>query len=220
MTILELLLVVACLLVLATVLLPILAAAKRRQSKISCASNLKQINLAFRIWEEDNGGRFPMSVSVTNGGAMELIDAGSLTPCLQCVSNEMSTTKILVCPDDPARAFATNWDDLNNSHVSYFLSADASNDADPNVLLNGDDNFELNGSPVKSGLFNLSSNTLVAWAPGRHSESYRPHSWWFPERFNYGNIGFADGHVEPLGPVSLRDMLQHICPTTNRIAIP
>ena len=49
-----------------------LAAAKRRVSRISCWSNLRQVNIAFQIWAEDNKNRYPMAVSVTNGGAMEL----------------------------------------------------------------------------------------------------------------------------------------------------
>ncbi|HEY1787756.1 MAG TPA: hypothetical protein VGJ73_06345 [Verrucomicrobiae bacterium] len=131
----------------------------------------------------------------------------------------MSTTKILVCPDDPARTFATNFDDLNSLHVSYFLSADASEDH-PNMVLDGDDNLEMNGSPVKSGLFDLSSNALVEWAPGRHSFAYRPHFWSFPKTVYWGNIGFADGSVEPVGPSQLQNQVSSMGQATNRIAIP
>ena len=44
-------------------LLPALAAAKRKAQRINCVNNLKQDGLAFRIWEGDNGDKYPMAVS-------------------------------------------------------------------------------------------------------------------------------------------------------------
>jgi prepilin-type processing-associated H-X9-DG protein len=219
MTFIEVLLVVACVLVLAATLLSVLATVPHRRSRVGCASNLKQINLEFRIWEGDNGNLYPMAVSTSSGGGKESIETGNPGACFQCISNEMNTTKILVCPDDPMRTYATNWDDFNNSHMSYFLSADAREDH-PEMILDSDDNFEVNSSPIKSGLFGLSSNTSVAWAPGRHSDISRPHFWSLPKRINYGNIGFADGSVNQFGPLQLHDLLLQMDPVTNRIAIP
>ena len=40
-------------------LLPALAAAKKKAQKINCINNLKQVGLAFRIWEGDNGDKYP-----------------------------------------------------------------------------------------------------------------------------------------------------------------
>lgn len=162
-----------------------------------------------------------MAVSVTNGGGMELIKTGNLVSCFQATSNEMSTTKILVCPDDPNRTYATNWNDFDSSHVSYFLSADVSNEDNPNMVLDGDDNLKFNGSPVKSGLLNLSSNSLVAWTPGRHSDTFRSHFWSFPKTIYWGNIGMADGSVS-LGQSStdLQQLFKRTGLATNRIVIP
>ena len=36
-----------------------------------CENNLKQVGLAYTIWAEDNGGKYPMQLSETNGGTME-----------------------------------------------------------------------------------------------------------------------------------------------------
>ena len=204
MTAFEVMAVVACILLLAAMVLPILTQ-PRRPRGINCVSNLKQVDLAFRIWEGDNGNLYPMAVSITNGGAMETMETGNLTACLQCASNEMSSTKIFVCPGDPDRTFATNWNELNSLHVSYFISADASEDH-PEMVLDGDDNFLLSGKPVKSGLLELSSNSPVAWSGKRHRYC--------------GNLGFADGSVQQESQGDLQQAIQGTGRAKNRIVIP
>ena len=52
LTLVEVLIVIAALALLAAILLPALAKAKRRASKISCVSQLKQIGIAYRVWAE------------------------------------------------------------------------------------------------------------------------------------------------------------------------
>ncbi|HEX4349181.1 MAG TPA: type II secretion system protein, partial [Verrucomicrobiae bacterium] len=67
MTLFEVGVVVAVLLILVAVLLPGIAKNKKRSSRVGCVNNLKQAGLAYRIWEGDNGDIYPMRVSVTNG---------------------------------------------------------------------------------------------------------------------------------------------------------
>lgn len=59
--VITLLAVVAILAVLAAMLLPSLAAAKRKAQRINSVSNLKQIGVAVRVFSGDNGNRLPMS---------------------------------------------------------------------------------------------------------------------------------------------------------------
>src|SRR5271167_3276463 len=81
-TLIELLVVIAIIAILAAMLLPALAAAKRKAQKINCVNNLKEIGLAFKIWEGDNGDKYPMAVSTATGGAQQYIGVANVAPTL------------------------------------------------------------------------------------------------------------------------------------------
>ena len=108
MTLIEVLVVIFVVVVLAAMFLPALAAAKRKSSRINCFNNLKQIGLAFRVWEGDNGDKYPMQFAVTNSDTMKLISSGNSYVLWQTMSNELSTPKVLHCPADTEHAVATN----------------------------------------------------------------------------------------------------------------
>jgi type II secretory pathway pseudopilin PulG len=205
MTLVEVFMVVACAVVLAYIILPWFARAKIG-GRPNCATNLKQINLAFFIWGEDNNNKYPTAISVTDGGAMELIKAGNVAGLFQVMSNELSTPRVLVCPADTERTFVTNWNELNEAHISYFISADVSNKTNRNLVLDGDDNLIIGGAPVKSGLLEFSSNSPIAWSDKRHKY--------------VGILGFADGSVREESQSSMQQAFQGTGLATNRIAIP
>jgi hypothetical protein len=160
-----------------------------------------------------------MQVSVTNWGAMELALTGDVAGVLRTMSNELSTPKVLICPKDTSRIAALNFaTDFNNSKISYFVGVDAT-DAQPQMLLSGDDNFAVGGVPVKSGLLELSTNSTIAWTSGRHVDPYKPH-FWTPVQL-VGCIGFADGSVRWLvNQQSLLKIIQQTGVATNRLAMP
>ena len=206
LTIVEVLVVIAVLLFLVWMFLPIFARA-HIHGGTNCVSNLKQVALSFQIWESDNNNKYPMEVSVTNGGAMELIVTGNVAGCLMVMTNELSTPKILVCPADRERTEATNFgDDFNATHISYFIGVDVTNDDPAQRILCGDDNFLVNGFFVKSGLLQYPTNIPIAWGAGRH-------------KF-VGNISYADGSVAELSSAQLQEAFLQAGLATNRIAIP
>jgi len=166
----------------AALILPALAAAKRKHARIDCMSNLKQIGIAFRISENDHGDKYPMAVSVTNGGAMEWAGTGNAYLLWQTMSNQLSSPKVLHCPADADHIAATNFSTgFSGANISYFINADAV-ETYPQMILDGDDNLLVDGKRVQSGILNLWTNSSVAWTKDRHH--------------GVGNIGMADGSAQ------------------------
>jgi prepilin-type N-terminal cleavage/methylation domain-containing protein/prepilin-type processing-associated H-X9-DG protein len=192
LTLLEVLVVIAVLAILAVMLLPHATGNKRLAPRVECVSNLKQIGEACRIWADDHNDKYPMQVSATNSGVMELIATGNVAACFQIMSNELSTPEILVCPADTTRILATNFaKDLSGSNISYFVGLDA-DAVQPQTLLSGDDNFIVNGKQVHSGFINLHTSDSLAWTKERHQGT--------------GNILLADGSVRQTSSAELNSM--------------
>jgi prepilin-type N-terminal cleavage/methylation domain-containing protein len=206
LTLVEVLVVITVLAVLVAIILPGLAAAKRKSSRLGCVSNLKEIGLAYLEWPGDNGDKYPMEISVTNGGSMELVVTGNVLTTFLVMSNELSTPKILHCPEDTEHIKTNSFAVLASSNISYFIGADVTNGAAPQAILSGDDNFEIGGVPVKFGLLELSTGTPISWTAARH-------------KF-VGNLGMADGSVQQATSFYLRQLLQQTSVATNRLAIP
>jgi prepilin-type processing-associated H-X9-DG protein len=201
----SLLVIIAVLAVLAAMLLPALASAKKKASSINCVNNLKQSCLAFRIWEGDNGDKYPMAVSTSTGGTMEYADGADTFRHFQVMSNELSTPKILICPQD-TRLAAKNFVPLNNQNVSYFVDLDG-NEEYPQMLLTGDRNLTADNEPA-NGILKLVPGQRVSWTQTVH--------------VNQGNIGFTDGSVQQLSNSALNHALQNSGDPTNtwRISLP
>ena len=180
--------------------------AKRKAQRIQCVNNLKQIGLSYRIWAGDHDDKYPMEISVTNGGTMGLADDRNAWINFSVMSNELNTPRLLICPADTDRIAATNFTtDFNNSKISYFVGLDADQN-NPQMLLSGDDNFSIGGVPVKSDLLELSTNAPISWTAARH-------------KF-VGNIGLADGSVQMVSNSGLTNLLHQTGLATNRLAIP
>jgi prepilin-type N-terminal cleavage/methylation domain-containing protein/prepilin-type processing-associated H-X9-DG protein len=72
-TLVEMLVVIAVIAILAAVLLPAISAAKRKVQRTTCTSNLRQINLAVRLYSDDANDASPSSGSaVTSTNLLDL----------------------------------------------------------------------------------------------------------------------------------------------------
>ena len=82
------------------VALPELARSKGRSQTVSCINNLKQISFAARIWSNEHNEIFP--------------------PSFASLSNELVTTKALICPQDKNKRPAADFQQFNPAqNVSY-----------------------------------------------------------------------------------------------------
>jgi prepilin-type processing-associated H-X9-DG protein len=202
-TLVGLLIIIAVLGILAAMLIPALVSAKGKSKRIQCVNNMKQDGLAFRLWEGDNGDKYPMAVSTNKGGTMEYAEDGNAFRHFQVMSNELSTPKILVCPADN-RTAAASFARLENQNVSYFIGLDAE-ETRPQMLLTGDRNVTNGMAPVRSVL-ELRPGIPAGWTEAMHN--------------GVGNIGLADGSVQQVSIPGLQQMLKHTGDSTNRIALP
>lgn len=201
-TLIELLLILAIFVFMAILLYPGEPRMQRRAQRIGCASNLHQIGLAFRIWEGDHNKKYPMAVSVTNSGAMELIAINNVAGLFLAMSNELSTPRILICFADTNRIAATNFADLHNANISYFVNPDAS-ETYPQMITIGDRNLAVSNAPIGPGLVTIASPNALSWTSALHK--------------NVGNIGYADGSVSEVSASGLR---QALALSTNGTPIP
>jgi hypothetical protein len=88
---------------------------QERARLIGCINNLKQLGLASRLWANDNHDVYP--------------------PNVLCMSNEMATPKILVCPADTGRQPAADWSSFTSASTSYEYLMPGGSDHEPTRVL-------------------------------------------------------------------------------------
>ncbi|HEY1171644.1 MAG TPA: type II secretion system protein [Verrucomicrobiae bacterium] len=183
----ELLIVLSVMIFLGALMLPSLAKAKTRSPQVRCASNLKLIALSFKMFAGDNDQNFPYFAT----GSPAYQNTSNAWKHFLSISNELGSTKILMCPTDGRRqpwmantfGPTTNRDMISltyvqNRGVSYFLNVDAS-EREPNMVLLGDRNVFSPGQSLNGSLLELPGTSELQWTGSLHT--------------NRGMVALSDG---------------------------
>ena len=205
-TVTELLFVIGTL-VLFALILPALLRPKGHRCRcgISCFSNLKQIGLALRMFANDYGERFPMQVSVLEGGTKEIAFKDLALASFTSISNELNNPKPLACPQDSECGRAITFEKpLAATNVSYFLGIDAS-ETNAASILAGDRNILVNGW-LATNFVAITNPMAVGWGARIHNRQ--------------GNVGLADGSVHHMNAGVLQNALGNSGLATNRLVFP
>ena len=191
-TLLEVLIVIATVVLLVSLVIPIWGAARQHAQRINCVSNLKQISVGFRLWANDNNDKFPWELTPEQGGARNEPLPTLAARSFGLTSNELNTPKLLVCPSDRQRVRATNWV-IGNANVSYFVGVGASM-SNAAAILTGDRNLLGNGQRQAPGRHNLARFKQLSFDADLHNR--------------VGNLGLADGTVQETTDAGLNHQVQ------------
>jgi prepilin-type N-terminal cleavage/methylation domain-containing protein len=210
MTLLETLVVMVLLAILVAMLAPAFSRPSQ-SSRIACRHNLKQIGAAFQSWAEDNLNAYPMELSTNEGGTQEYAFGPEVFRHFQAMQNELGQSpKVVLCPADMERFPAINFNDFNNSNLSYFVGTTVSaTNENMDLFLCGDRNIT-NGSIPRPNPMELTTNDLAGWIIDNHGGAQSP----------AGNILFSDYSVNWLSTPALRQALQKPGVAPAVVAVP
>ncbi len=113
-TLIELLVVIAIIAILAAILFPVFAKAREKARQISCASNERQLGLAFAQYTQDNDEYLPSATDGGGGGAKVLggwmyfsqftastvAPSGTFDPTQGSIYPYVKSRQVYLCPDD------------------------------------------------------------------------------------------------------------------------
>jgi prepilin-type N-terminal cleavage/methylation domain-containing protein len=102
-TLIELLVVIAIIAILAAILFPVFAQARAQARRIACVSNVKQLGLAYQMYEQDYDETFPpdlTDVYIVPTGTSQWA-AGNRMTWMDEVTPYVKNTQLFACPFRP-----------------------------------------------------------------------------------------------------------------------
>ncbi len=209
-TLIELLVVIAIISILAAILFPVFATAREKARQITCASNERQLGLAFLQYVQDNDEAYPNNADgataagvlggwvyysrfgTANGAASPVtpifdVTKGSLYPYVK-------SKQVYLCPDDSAGqtdgdSYAVNSCTVNpvrdpNTQLKYGLPLAAFTAPSDTMLLGEEATGDFHTGSTNDGFLSFDFQDTLSI---RHSYSFNS---------GYGEVAFLDGHVK------------------------
>ena len=110
-TLIELLVVIAIIAILAAILFPVFANAKKAAHRSACISNVKQIGLSLNMYVDDSGGKYPTELTGDCPPGIPSSDWDSPNPghlatgTMYALRYHVKNKKMWMCPAGGQRAF-------------------------------------------------------------------------------------------------------------------
>jgi prepilin-type N-terminal cleavage/methylation domain-containing protein/prepilin-type processing-associated H-X9-DG protein len=211
-TLTELLVVIAIIAILASILFPVFAHAREKARQTSCASNLKQLSLAFICYADDYDETMPPSFNAANYW-------------FEVLQPYVRNTQIFACPSAGGRLPDTQCYTATDPTIaagrSYATTYPALNKAGAISYTYGSFDDAAGANPMAGGILTVSGQALSAYGDTTRVLLIGDglcrwfHSNWIdqylagPQPHNGGyNIGYVDGHVKWHGAQFAADEFQ------------
>ncbi len=200
LTMIELLVVLACLFLVVGLLLPRAGGNRQKATVTICINHLRQVALGQMVWASDYDSLGSAAhVPIDAAGILKSLTHDGISSYYRELSNSLGSPKILTCPSDNRKP-APDFQSLTTNHLSYFLNLDAMSGIDASTAFNGDRHITF--TPAQHGpIVILTTNLTMQWTK---KLGHR----------DLGNVALVDGSVQK---TSNRDLTLILLPRSNTV---